>query len=391
MSLQIELGIFILHFSNYQIMKTILVIGGYGNAGGEIVKLLLVHFSDLEIVIAGRNEKRARQCADAFQTSFPGSKARAARLDIQDADQLLGLLAEADFVINASGTPQLTEPFIQALLQTGKDALDTQLATSAKHQILQKYAAQIKAAGICYITDGGFHPGVPGALVRYASLKMEQLEKANIFSSMKIDWKRINLSAETWEEFLGEFADYRSDYFLHGKWKRAGSTDYFPHDFGRPFGKQYCMPMHLPEMESLPRELPDLQETGFFVGGFNPLTDYFILPVVMLMLKFLPKGYWRYAARLLRWGINQTKPPYGITLAADCTGRDANTKKEGTITLFHEDGYVMTAAPVVACLAQYFGRGQRMPGLWLQADFVEPVDFMNRLKSLGISVEEKIK
>jgi hypothetical protein len=149
------------------------------------------------------------------------------------------------------------------------------------------------------------------------------------------------------------------------------------------------MPMHLPEMESLPRSLPDLQETGFFVGGFNPLTDYFILPLVMLMLKFLPKGYWRYAARLLRWGINQTKPPYGIMLAADCTGRDGNTKKEGTITLFHEDGYVMTAAPVVACLEQYFGRDQRMPGLWLQADFVEPVDFMNRLKSLGISVEEK--
>ncbi|MBP8240458.1 MAG: saccharopine dehydrogenase NADP-binding domain-containing protein, partial [Saprospiraceae bacterium] len=150
-------------------MKTILVIGGYGNAGREIVKLILAHFSDLEIVIAGRNEKRARQCAEAFQTSFQGSKVQAARLDIQDADELLGQLAEADFVINASGTPQLTEPFIQALLQTGKDALDTQLATSAKHQILQKYAEKIKAAGICYITDGGFHPGVPGALVRYAA------------------------------------------------------------------------------------------------------------------------------------------------------------------------------------------------------------------------------
>lgn len=390
MSLHIELDIFILDHFNHEIMKTILVIGGYGNAGREIVKLLLEHTADLEMVIAGRNGKRAQQCADSFQSTFPGKLIQAATLDIQDADRLRQLVSAADFVVNASGSVPHTERFLQALLDTRKDALDTQLATAEKHETLQRYAQKLQAAGICYITDAGFHPGVPGALVRYAARQMERMEKANVFSAMKVDWKNIHLSKETWEEFLGEFSNYRTDCYRAGKWQQAGSMEYFPYDFGQPFGQQYCIPMHLPEMISLPKALPDLRETGFFVGGFNPLTDYVILPMVMAILRYLPKGYWKYAARLFRWGINQTKPPYGIMLATDCVGYERNIKKEGSIKLFHEDAYVMTAAPVVACVEQYLEMENKRSGVWLQADFVDPLSFINRLKSLGIRVEENL-
>lgn len=371
-------------------MKQILIIGGYGNAGRQIAQLLLQARSDTNIVIAGRNEERARQCADALRAVFPERGVQAARLDVLDSAHLFRLVSEADFVVNASGTPLLMETFIQALLQTGKDGLDTQLSTSAKHRVLEKYAEQLKTAGICYITDGGFHPGVPGALVRYAALKMERLEKANIYSAMKVNWRSFELSKETWEEFMGEFSDYRTECCRDGKWQKTGSMEYFSYNFGPPFGKQNCMPMHLPEMEALPKLLPGLRETGFFVGGFNPITDYLILPVVMMMLKYLPKGFWKYAASLFRWGINQTKPPYGIMLAADCVGYEGNTRREGTITLFHEDAYIMTAAPVVACLEQYFEAENKRPGVWLQADFVEPLEYINRLKSLGIRVEDKL-
>lgn len=372
-------------------MKNILIIGGYGNAGREIARLLLPSHSDISITIAGRNESRAVQCAETFRTAFPGRSVQATALDIRDTVRLLDLVAESDFVVNASGTPQYMQSFIEVLLKTGKDALDTQLATGVKHQVLQEFEGQIRDSGICYITDAGFHPGVPAALARYAALKMGRIEKANIYSAMKIDWKRIQLSEATWEEFLGEFADYRTDRYLNGQWESTGSTQYFPYDFGPPFGKLYCMPMHLPEMEGLPNVLPGLRETGFFVSGFNPVTDYLVLPVVMLILKYLPKGYWKHATRLFRWGINLTKPPYGIMLAADCAGYEGSTKRKGTLTLFHEDAYVMTAAPVVACLGQYFEAESKRPGLWLQADFVEPLDFIHRLKSLGIKVEEKIE
>ncbi|HRF42003.1 MAG TPA: saccharopine dehydrogenase NADP-binding domain-containing protein, partial [Saprospiraceae bacterium] len=120
-------------------MKQILIIGGYGNAGRQIAQLLLQARSDTNIVIAGRNEERARQCADALRAVFPERGVQAARLDILDSAHLFRLVSEADFVVNASGTPLLMETFIQALLQTGKDGLDTQLSTSAKHRVLEKY------------------------------------------------------------------------------------------------------------------------------------------------------------------------------------------------------------------------------------------------------------
>jgi saccharopine dehydrogenase-like NADP-dependent oxidoreductase len=35
--------------------------------------------------------------------------------------------------------------------------------------LLQESEAQLVIAGRCFITDGGFHPGLPGVLVRYAA------------------------------------------------------------------------------------------------------------------------------------------------------------------------------------------------------------------------------
>ncbi len=44
-------------------------------------------------------------------------------------------------------------------------------------------------------------------------------------------------------------------------------------NFGELFGERYCLPMYLEELQSLPGLIPSLNETGFYISGFNWMTD----------------------------------------------------------------------------------------------------------------------
>ena len=54
--------------------------------------------------------------------------------------------------------------------------------------------------------------------------------------------------------------------------------------------------------------------------------------------------------------------------------------------LYHEDGYMITAIPVAACLLQYLDGSIQKPGLWFQALVVEPERFMSDMKRMGLGV-----
>ena len=166
-----------------------------------------------------------------------------------------------------------------------------------------------------------------------------------------------------------------------------GMLDTLSMDFGRAFGKQYCVPMFLEEMRTLPELLPSLQETGFFVGGFNWFVDWLVLPLAAIGIKMSPRKAVKPMSRLMRWGLNAfSKPPYGTLLKVEAQGTSDGQAKAMDITLYHEDGYVFTAIPVVACLLQYLDGSIRKPGLWTQANIVEPDRLIRDMERMGIEV-----
>lgn len=369
-------------------MLRILIIGGYGNAGRCIAEYLLKFTSDTIVVIAGRQEEKARSVAQSLSSQFP-DRADARRIDLADPGSIDDAFRSADFVVNAAGAVPFTKNVAEGLLRHGKSAIDCQLASPDKSRILEQLAPAFEAAGICYITDGGFHPGIPAALLRYAATQVDSLEKGNVYSAMKVDWKGLEFSPDTALELIDEFRTNRLAIYQEGKWKDQSVLKVFTFDFGPPFGKQYCAPMFLPELEVCAAQMPDLKDTGFFVTGFNRVADYLVLPVVMLGVYLLPRSWDRLLARLLTWGLQFSRPPYGIDLVADCLGRKNGAYIQFGIRLSHEDGYVITAVPVVACLMQVFDNTIRKPGLWRQANIVEPVRFLQDLERMGIAVSRK--
>lgn len=369
--------------------KPLLILGGYGVTGRLLAGLLLKE-TNVRLILAGRNITKAEEAAAELNHSYPGNRVAGACADASDAASLIRVFQGVDLVVVASSTAKYTREVAAAALEAGIDYLDIQYSTQ-KIAVLKSMQEEIEEAGRCFITDGGFHPGLPAVLVRYAAQHFDTLEKANVGSVIKEDWRRLLLADETIAELLEEINDFVPLIYKEGRWKKAGMygmMDTITMDFGRAFGKQYCAPMFLEEMRPLPESIPSLKETGFFVGGFNWFVDWLILPLAAIGIKLWPKTAVKPMSKLMRWGLNTfSKPPYGTMLKVEAQGARDSQPNAMDITLYHEDGYMFTAIPVVACLLQYLDGSIKQPGLWTQANIVEPSRLISDMEHMGIEVK----
>jgi saccharopine dehydrogenase (NAD+, L-lysine-forming) len=134
--------------------------------------------------------------------------------------------------------------------------------------------------------------------------------------------------------------------------------------------------------------IPTLRETGFYIAGFNAVTDWLITPIVMAGLKIAPERLLPSMSRLLFWSMGRfARPPFGALLMLEASGVTGGEPHHLTVRLFHEDGYVFTAVPVVATIRQWLDGEARRPGLWHQAHSVDPERLLRDMAGMGIEIE----
>lgn len=364
---------------------TLLILGGSGNAGSRIARLLLEH-TEVRVVLAGRNLIKAQARADELGRGFGAERVSALRADAADPAGLAEVLRGVRLVVVASGTIPHTANLARAALEAGADYLDIQLSSPSKLEALRQLRSEIERAGRTFITDGGFHPGVPAALARWAALRLERLERAKVSSVIQENWGRLELTDSTVDELVEEFRHFRPRFFRDGAWKTAGWTGYPRFDLGPPFGPRACTPMFMEELGELPRMIPTLRETGFYVSGFNAVSDYLATPLLLLAFRTGSSGLLRRARDFFAWSLRAfSRPPFGTRLMLEAEGWQGQEPARLRLKLSHEDGYFLTAAPVVAALSQYL-EGRIPPGLWLQAHAVEPERFLRDLERLGVGL-----
>jgi saccharopine dehydrogenase (NAD+, L-lysine-forming) len=113
------------------------------------------------------------------------------------------------------------------------------------------------------------------------------------------------------------------------------------------------------------------------------------MPVGMGLLWISPGAGGRLFGRLLEWGLKRfSSPPYGTLLQLEAVGTTGAKDSTLKVTVFHPDGYVLTAAPMAACLLQVLDGSARRPGLHFQALLAEPGRMLRDLGEMGVEVTE---
>ena len=361
-------------------MHTILILGGYGATGRSLAKHLLAK-TDHKIVIAGRDLAKAR----AFVASLYNSRATAERVDATDSASLRQALQVVDFLLVAAPTTHHTETVVRAVLGAGVDYLDVQYS-DLKLDTLRAHEREINEKKLCFITEAGFHPGLPSAMIRYAASKLDCVETARTAGYLNMG----NLQyTEAVDELMEGFVHYQAQVYKNGAWTKPSSWDMRKFDFGEEVGTKTCYSMFFEELRCIPEIYPSLKDTGFYMAGWNLLADMLITPMVMAGLKIAPRRGIRPLGKLMWWAMNRSRPPYRVILKVEATGQLNGRRVQVEASIEHEDGYELTAIPVVALLMQY--EKIRNPGLHMMGHLVEPDRLFNDMEWMGVKVKTTIR
>jgi saccharopine dehydrogenase (NAD+, L-lysine-forming) len=362
---------------------TILVLGGYGATGSVFCHYLLKE-THVNVIIAGRNIKKSEELADKLKTEFSSERVSFRYADASDIDSLHKAFQDIDFVLVAATTAKWAKQIAETALETNIDYLDIYFQQDV-YPVLETMKQQIKQAGRCFITQAGFHPGLPAVFVREGAQYFDKYDKAIIAFSMQT---RIE-NAESVYELIDAIADYKPEIYQNGNWKNGTYKDAIMVDYGERFGVRSSMPLDMVELKVLP-EMFDLQETGVFTTGFNWFTDYLLFPLMTLSQKIRNGSLRHFWAELFIFGINNfSGAEEGVVFLLQAEGEKDGKPRSVKLISEHTNVYDFTVIPVIACLKQYLDGSIRKPGLWMMGHLVEPDRLFEDLEHMGIRIETR--
>ena len=369
-------------------MATILILGGYGYTGRLLARHLLEQ-SGARIVLAARHLEKVQAYASQLNTEFNGERVSAVRTDAADMQSLREALRDIDLLLVAAPTTQYVEIVIRTALDSGVDYLDVQLG-ARKLALLKSLAPDIERAGRCFITEAGFHPGLPSAMIRYAASQLDRVDTAITAAYLAyLNMGKKMPYSEAVDELMEVFRDYQAEVFKSGRWTKTGwfEFDVRKVSFGGEIGVRQCYSMFFEELRALPEIYPTLKDVGFYISGSHWFVDWVITPLAMVGLKIAPRYAIRPMGKLVWWGMQTfPKPPYLVLLKVEAAGEKRGKPAKVEASVSHPDGYELTAIPVVAALLQYLDGPARRPGLWMMGHLVEPVRLFEDMKRMGIQV-----
>ena len=363
-------------------MSNILILGGYGYSGRPLAKYLLAQ-TEAQIVISGRSLTKAQ----AFVDELASPRATARQVDASVAATLQPALQDVDLCLVAAPTTHHAATVIYACLAAGTDYLDIQFS-SAKLKALYAAQEKIQQAGCCFVTEAGYHPGLPSAMVRYAANKLDAVESAVTAGYLNMGQMPYT---EAVDELMEGFIHYEAQVYKNGAWTKPSEWAMTKFDFGKEIGVRTCYSMFFEELRNLPSLYPSLQETGFYISGSNWFTDMLLTPIILLGLKIAPKRGLRPLGKLMWWGMQQTKPPYQVMIAVEAKGLKNGVPATVRASVSHPDGYELTAIPVVAYLKQYLDGSARKTGLHMMGQLADPERLFTDMQAMGANVTSTVE
>lgn len=358
-------------------MKTILILGGYGGVGSVLAKYLLKE-TNVKLIIAGRQKEKADSFANELNGKFKGTRVLGVYADASNQESMEMAFKKVNLVINATTATQFIPLVARAAINSKSDYLELSV-----HYTLGEMRPEINKAKRCFITQAGFHPGLPAVFVRFASKYFTQFDKAIISMAMNAHFKHPSSASEVADMVGGDPAEILVDgEWVEGTYKRMKKI-YF-----EGFGTKSCYPIQMEEIMILPK-MYGLKDIGVYAAGFNWFIDNFVLPLNMLLYK-IKKGFGKkLLSWLMYWGARMFTPPSPkILFILDAEGMKKNTKVRLRLAAEHHNAFDFTAIPVVACIKQYL-KGNYKSGLHMMGHIVDPKRLFKDMEKMGVTISEK--
>jgi len=369
----------------------IAVLGASGFAGREIARLTapLVSPED-EFLLVGRDEARLEETRRLVDAGAGRPAAIVRRFDLRDDAGLEELLAGVGLTIVAASVPERTPELARAVLDAGSHWFDTLLSGRRKLDALRALAPEIERMGRRFVTDGGFHPGLPAAMVRHAATRIGTLSRGDVYGALKMNWRASQVADSTVDEMLDEFADFDMRTLIDGTRRTLSPSEFARVDFGAPIGVRACVPMPLDEMNALSDLMPDLRTAGFHIAGFNAFADLVISPLLCALgrsrsTRFLGRPLARFALDRF-WS---SPPPHALVIRLIAEGMSGGRPARTGMVIRGSDPYLLTAAPAVACIKRLLDGSITRVGLTHQALVADTAAFFDDVRALGLDVVEE--
>jgi saccharopine dehydrogenase-like NADP-dependent oxidoreductase len=362
----------------------ILVLGGYGGTGRVFCRYLLKE-TGFDVIVAGRDRRKAEELAETLKRDFAPERVSPRHVDASDSNSLREGFRGIDFVLVAATTTRFAKAIAEAALEAHIDYLDIYYEQSV-YPFLESLKNRITESGQCFITQAGFHPGLPAVFVRKGAAYFDTYDSAIIALAMNT---RIE-KPESVCEIIDSIADYKSDVFKGGQWRRATYKDAVKIDFGSPFGAKSCFPLEMVEIRRIPEMYP-LKEVGVYAAGFNWFVDYILFPLIMLSQKIRKGSLRHFWANAFVWGVNHmSRPDEAVVFVLHAVGDKGGTQREIEIRSEHRSAYDFTVIPVIATLKQYADGSIKKPGLWMMGHIVDPDRLFGDMEQMGVGIETRI-
>ena len=231
-------------------MKTVLVLGGYGNFGKRIVENLC-DIEQLKIVIAGRSSVKANQLISSLQ---PDVKTKAtlsgAVIDIFSADFAQQLKQISPFlVIHTSGPFQGQDYRVpEACIQVGAHYID--LADDRRFVCdIGQLDAKAKEQGVTVVSGASSVPGLASAVIEQY---LPQFSSITAIDVAIAPGNKAERGLATVKAILS-YTGHPFEVFKEGQWQDAyGWMDSKMVDFGDIVGKRHLANVDVPDLELFP-------------------------------------------------------------------------------------------------------------------------------------------
>lgn len=355
----------------------IVVVGGAGEVGAELV-CDLARLEDVDsLVIADRDAGRARDIA----ADLNSPRVRACGLDVHDRESALKVLEGANLLMNCTSF-SLFDTVFDLAVEAGVDYAD--LISEPSEQ--QRAAAQ--RAGITAISGLGASPGLSNVLVRHAAEQLDEVVAVNIswFSSRTAAPTPGLLDTILWE--VSEGCSTRC-FFKDGHHQRAefleGSRVV---EFAQPVGRQFVYYVPHPEVRTLPAHFPTLHECAVR-GSWRPelMQDMRVLQRYGLLspaaLESTKQAIWQ------RLGGARDGTPWMLYVNVEVSGGRDGELVRRTYNVSHSPAWGeqgigrMTAIPAAVGAHLLARHDHAAVGFVDPEEYYEPVEFLAHLQRRG--------